>query len=45
MMMLTLVLHYAPNYKLTTVYKARGGAVNWGTGLQAGRSRIRFPMV
>ena len=24
---------------------ARGGAVGWGTALQAGRSRIRFPMV
>jgi len=22
----------------------RGGAVNWGTALQAGRSRLRFPM-
>jgi hypothetical protein len=25
--------------------EARGGAVGWGTALQAGRSRIRFPMV
>jgi hypothetical protein len=24
---------------------ARGGAVGWGTALQAGRSRIRFPML
>ena len=24
---------------------ARGGAVGWGTALQVGRSRIRFPMV
>ena len=24
---------------------ARGGAVNWGTALQAGRSRVRFPRV
>jgi hypothetical protein len=24
---------------------ARGGAVGWGTALQAGRSRVRFPMV
>jgi hypothetical protein len=23
----------------------RGGAVGWGTALQAGRSRVRFPMV
>jgi len=22
-----------------------GGAVDWGTALQAGRSRVRFPMV
>jgi hypothetical protein len=24
---------------------ARSGAVDWGTALQAGRSRVRFPMV
>ena len=24
---------------------ARGGAVGWGTALQVGRSRVRFPMV
>jgi len=24
---------------------ARGGAVGWGTALQAGRSRVGFPMV
>ena len=24
---------------------ARGGAVGWGTALQTGRSRVRFPMV
>ena len=24
---------------------ARGGAVGWGTALQAGKSRVRFPMV
>ena len=23
----------------------RGGAVGWGTALQAGRSRVRYPMV
>jgi len=23
----------------------RGGAVGWGTALQAGRSRVRFPLV
>ena len=27
------------------VQGARGGAVGWGTALQAGRSRVRFPMV
>ena len=26
-------------------YRARGGAVGWGTALQAGRSRVRFPML
>ena len=26
-------------------YPPRGGAVVWGTALQAGRSRVRFPMV
>jgi hypothetical protein len=26
-------------------FGARGGAVGWGSALQAGRSRIRFPMV
>ena len=25
--------------------RARGGAVGWGTALQAGRSLVRFPMV
>ena len=24
---------------------ARGGAVGWGTALQAGRTRVRFPML
>jgi hypothetical protein len=24
--------------------EARGDAVGWGTALQAGRSRVRFPM-
>ena len=24
---------------------ARGGAVSWGTALQAGRSRVRFPIM
>ena len=25
--------------------KQRSGAIGWGTALQAGRSRVRFPMV
>ena len=29
----------------TTTTGARGGAVGWGTALQVGRSRFRFPMV
>ena len=32
--------------RLTTEYKgARGGAVGWGTAIQARRSRVRFPIV
>ena len=27
------------------IIKTRGGAVGWGTALQAGRSRVRFPLV
>ena len=27
------------------LWGVRGGAVRWGTALQAGRSRVRFPMV
>ena len=27
------------------IYGARGGAVDGGTALQAGRPRVRFPMV
>jgi hypothetical protein len=27
------------------LHGARGGAVSWGTVLQAGRLRVRFPMV
>ena len=30
---------------LLIVMGARGGAVGWGTALQAGRSRVPFPMV
>jgi hypothetical protein len=28
----------------TTTTGVRGGTVGWGTALQAGRSRVRFPM-
>ena len=28
-----------------TYVGARGGAVGWGTALQVGRSRVRFPIV
>ena len=39
-----------PEFTLACVHysmqwRARGGVVGWGTALQAGRSRIRFPMV
>jgi hypothetical protein len=30
---------------LYVITGARGGAIGWGTALQAGRSRVRFPMV
>ena len=30
---------------LLNIKGARGGTVGWGTALQAGRSRVRFPMV
>jgi len=33
------------SYFSTTKIEARGGAVGWGTMLQAERSRVRFPMV
>jgi hypothetical protein len=32
-------------FVLTFTYGTRGDAVGWGTALQAGRSRVRFPMV
>jgi hypothetical protein len=35
--------HLFSKVKLTA--GVRGGAVGWGTALQAGRSRVRFPMV
>jgi hypothetical protein len=30
---------------LQSVLRTRGGAVGWGIALQAGRSRVRFPML
>ena len=51
MNLLTILLQIhrtnAPNLiKITIILLgARGGAVGWGTALQTGRSRVRFPMV
>ena len=36
---------YRFHNRTTTITGARGGAVGWGTALQVGRSRVRFPMV
>ena len=33
------------NIIYTHILSLRGGAVGWGTALQVGRSRVRFPMV
>jgi hypothetical protein len=33
------------NFTFTFMVGARGGVVGWGTMLQAGRSRVRFPMM
>jgi hypothetical protein len=38
-----LILRYAVGLLYASV--ERGGAVGWGTELQAGRSRVRFAMV
>jgi hypothetical protein len=39
-------MNNARNFNLLHISSwARGGAVGWGTALQAGRSRVRFPMV
>jgi hypothetical protein len=32
-------------YFKVILFWARGGAVGWGTALQTGTSRVRFPMV
>jgi len=37
-----ILLHLIPPHNNTG---ASGGAVGWGTALQAGRSRVRFPVV
>ena len=34
-----------PMFIIIIGHKARCGAVGWGTALQVGRSRVRFPMV
>jgi hypothetical protein len=33
------------NFTVNQFIGARGGAVGWGTVLQSGRSRVRFPVV
>jgi hypothetical protein len=38
-----ILLIFYPSH--TNIWEARGGAVGCGTALQAGRSRVRFPMV
>ena len=39
-------VHWLKNYKvLLSQCGVRGGAVRWGTALQAGRSRVRFAMM
>jgi hypothetical protein len=42
-----LEYHLQTNFKdcSTNIMGARGGAVGWGTALQTGRSRVRFPIV
>ena len=40
-----MILAVNKNYFPTAWTGARGGAVGWGTALQAGRSLVRFPMV
>jgi hypothetical protein len=38
-----LLIYYS--YYTVTCFKARGGAVDWGTLLQAGRSQVHLPMM
>jgi len=38
-------IYWSLSYTNTTGWGARGGAVDWGTALQAGRSRVPFPVV
>ena len=44
-----ITVNFSDNHhEFVTLYQeggARGGAVGWGTTLQVGRSRVRFPMV
>jgi hypothetical protein len=45
--LLTAHLHLVPGLRMIgAIYLSgvRGGAVGWGTALQTGRSRVRFPM-
>ena len=43
--MKTIYLRSIISYLYRAWRTARGSAVGWGTALQAGRSRVRFPMV
>jgi len=38
-------MHKNQTLRLTLITLARGGSVGSGTALQAGRSRVRFPMM
>jgi len=42
---LHLSLSWASSIQSIPPHPARGGAVGWGTALQAGRSRVRLPTV
>jgi len=39
------VIWWKKTHVIRNLNAARGGAVGWGTALQTGRSRVRFPMV
>jgi len=36
---------FIPSYYTATCFEARGGALGWGTVLQAGRSQVQFPIM